>query len=43
MNSLQQGGLPIDVAEAITFFAAPQSAGITGNVLRVCRQSLIGA
>lgn len=43
MNSLQQGGLPIDVAEAITFFAAPLSAGITGNVLRVCGQSLIGA
>ena len=43
MNSLQQGGLPIDVAEAITFFALPQSAGVTGNTLRVCGQSLIGA
>ena len=43
MNSLAQGGLPIDVAEAVAFFASPGSAGVTGNVLRVCGQSLIGA
>ncbi len=43
MNSLKQGGKPIDVAETIAFFAQPQSAGVTGNTVRVCGQSLIGA
>lgn len=43
MNSLAQGGLPVDVAEAIAWFASPGSAGVTGNVVRVCGQSLIGA
>jgi 3-oxoacyl-[acyl-carrier protein] reductase len=43
MNSLSQGGLPVDVAEAIAWFASPRSAGVTGNVVRVCGQSLIGA
>ena len=42
MNSMSQGGQPIDVAEAIGWFASPASAGITGNVIRVCGQSLIG-
>jgi 3-oxoacyl-[acyl-carrier protein] reductase len=43
MNSLSQGGLPIDVAETIAWFANPASAAISGNVVRVCGQSLIGA
>ena len=43
MNSLAQGGLPIDVAETIAWLANPGSAGVTGNVVRVCGQSLIGA
>jgi 3-oxoacyl-[acyl-carrier protein] reductase len=43
MNSLAQGGLPIDVAEAVAWFASPGSAGVNGNVVRVCGQSLIGA
>ncbi len=43
MNSLSQGGLPIDVAETIAWFASPGSAGVSGNVVRVCGQSLIGA
>ncbi|MDX2322227.1 MAG: 3-oxoacyl-ACP reductase [Moritella sp.] len=43
MNSLKQGGKPIDVAEAIAFFAQPQAAGVTGNTLRICGQSLLGA
>jgi 3-oxoacyl-[acyl-carrier protein] reductase len=43
MNSLGQGGLPVDVAEAVAYFTSPGSAGVTGNVLRVCGQSLIGA
>ena len=43
MNSMSQGGLPIDVAETIAWFAAPASAGVNGNVVRVCGQSLLGA
>ena len=43
MNSLSQGGLPIDVAETIAWFASPASAGVNGNVVRVCGQSLLGA
>jgi 3-oxoacyl-[acyl-carrier protein] reductase len=43
MNSLAQGGLPVDVAETIAWFASPGSAGVNGQVVRVCGQSLIGA
>jgi 3-oxoacyl-[acyl-carrier protein] reductase len=43
MNSMSQGGLPLDVAETIAWFAAPASAGVTGNIVRVCGQSLLGA
>jgi 3-oxoacyl-[acyl-carrier protein] reductase len=43
MNSLSQGGLPVDVAETIAWFASPASGGVNGNVVRVCGQSLIGA
>jgi 3-oxoacyl-[acyl-carrier protein] reductase len=43
MNSMAQGGLPVDVAETIAWFANPSSAGVAGNVVRVCGQSLLGA
>ena len=43
LSSLGQGGLPIDVAEVIGFFVSPQAAGINGNMVRVCGQSLLGA
>jgi 3-oxoacyl-[acyl-carrier protein] reductase len=43
MNSMSQGGLPVDVAETIAWFASPASAGVNGNVVRVCGQSLLGA
>ncbi|GAA3743493.1 3-oxoacyl-ACP reductase [Plantactinospora mayteni] len=43
MNSMAQGGLPVDVAQTIAWFASPGSAGVTGNVVRVCGQSLLGA
>lgn len=43
MNSMSQGGQPVDVAEAIGWFASPASSGLTGNVVRVCGQSLLGA
>jgi 3-oxoacyl-[acyl-carrier protein] reductase len=43
LNSMSQGGLPVDVAETIAYLAGPGSAGVTGNVVRVCGQSLLGA
>jgi len=43
MNSMSQGGLPVDVAETIAWYASPGSSGLTGNVVRVCGQSLLGA
>jgi 3-oxoacyl-[acyl-carrier protein] reductase len=43
MSSLSQGGLPVDVAEAIAWFASPASTGVNGNVVRVCGQNLLGA
>lgn len=43
MNAMKQGGQPVDVAEAIAFFASPAAQGITGNVIRVCGQMLLGA
>ena len=42
-SSLQQGGQPVDVAEAVAFFASPQAGGIEGRTLRVCGQNLVGA
>jgi 3-oxoacyl-[acyl-carrier protein] reductase len=43
MNSMSQGGLPIDVAETIAWYANPASGAVNGNVVRVCGQSLLGA
>ncbi len=43
INSLSQGGLPVDVAETVAWFAQPGSAGVTGQVVRVCGQSQLGA
>ncbi|CCU71667.1 3-oxoacyl-ACP reductase [Thalassolituus oleivorans] len=43
LNSLSQGGKPVDVAETIAFFGNPASSGVTGNVVRICGQSLVGA
>jgi 3-oxoacyl-[acyl-carrier protein] reductase len=43
LSSLSQGGLPQDVAEAITFLSTPGAAGITGQTLRVCGGSFLGA
>lgn len=41
-NSLQQGGQPVDVAETIAYLADPASAGVTGQVVRVCGQNIVG-
>jgi 3-oxoacyl-[acyl-carrier protein] reductase len=41
-NSLQQGGLPLDVAETIGFLASPGAGGVRGRTVRVCGQNLVG-
>lgn len=43
LSNLNQGGLPEDVADAITFLASPGAAVINGQTLRVCGGSYIGA
>ncbi|MFE9956117.1 3-oxoacyl-ACP reductase [Micromonospora sp. NPDC005299] len=43
MNSMAQGGLPVDVAETIGWLSWPASGAVSGNVVRVCGQSLLGA
>ncbi|NEB74741.1 3-oxoacyl-ACP reductase, partial [Streptomyces sp. SID14478] len=43
MNSLGQGGLPVDVAETTAWFASAASGSVNGQVVRVCGQSLLGA
>src|SRR3954452_18131823 len=40
INSLRQGGVPVDVAETIAWLAG---SGVDRNVVRVCGQSLLGA
>ncbi len=43
INSLSQGGLPQDIAEAVAFFASPAAEGLNGRTLRVCGQNWFGA
>ena len=43
MSSLLQGGETVDVAETVAYFASPASNAVTGQVVRVCGQSLLGA
>src|SRR3954471_1086583 len=43
LSSLQQAGLPIDVAEATAWLASSGAGGVNGQVLRVCGQNLVGA
>ena len=43
LSALGQGGLPEDVAQAITFLATPGAHGITGRTLRVCGGAFLGA
>jgi 3-oxoacyl-[acyl-carrier protein] reductase len=43
MSSLGQGGLPQDVAEAVAWLSQPGSGAVTGQALRVCGQSVLGA
>lgn len=43
LANLSQGGQPEDIAAMATFLASPGACGITGQVLRVCGGSFIGA
>jgi len=43
LNAMSQGGLPVDVAEAIAWYADPASTAVNGNVVRVCGQMMLGA
>ena len=43
MNAMAQGGLPVDVAETIAWYASPGSTAVNGNVVRVCGQMMLGA
>jgi len=43
LNAMAQGGLPVDVAETIAWYASPGSTAINGNVVRVCGQMMMGA
>lgn len=41
-SSLGQGGAPVDVAETICYLLDPASAGVNGQVIRVCGQNVVG-
>lgn len=43
LNNLSQAGTPEDIAEAAVFMAMPGTAAYTGQTLRVCGGSMIGA
>jgi 3-oxoacyl-[acyl-carrier protein] reductase len=43
LNAMSQGGLPVDVAETIAWFAGAGSGAVNGNVVRVCGQMMLGA
>jgi len=43
LNAMAQGGLPVDVAETIAWYASPGSTAVNGNVVRVCGQMMMGA
>lgn len=43
LNAMSQGGLPVDVAETIAWYASPASCGLNGTVTRVCGLMMLGA
>ena len=43
LRHLLQAGQPVDVAEAIAYFASPASNAVTANTIRVCGQAMLGA
>jgi 3-oxoacyl-[acyl-carrier protein] reductase len=40
---LCEGGRPVDVAETVAWYADPASTAVSGNVVRVCGQMMLGA
>ncbi|AWB81638.1 3-oxoacyl-ACP reductase [Corynebacterium yudongzhengii] len=42
VNSLSQGGRPVDVAETIAYLCQPASGAVQGQTIRVCGQNLVG-
>lgn len=42
VDTINQGDRPVDVAETTAWFTNPASSGATGNIARVCEQSLLG-
>jgi 3-oxoacyl-[acyl-carrier protein] reductase len=43
LNAMSQGGQPVDVAETVAWLADPASTAVSGNVVRVCGQMMLGA
>jgi 3-oxoacyl-[acyl-carrier protein] reductase len=43
LNAMAQGGLPVDVAETIAWYASAASTAVNGNIVRVCGQMMLGA
>jgi 3-oxoacyl-[acyl-carrier protein] reductase len=43
LSALSQGGLPHDIAEAVTFLCSPGAAGLCGQTVRVCGGTFVGA
>jgi 3-oxoacyl-[acyl-carrier protein] reductase len=43
MSAVNQGGLPVDVAETVAFFANDDAYAISGQTIRVCGLNIIGA
>ncbi len=41
--NLGQGGLPVDIAEMVTFLASPGADALCGQTVRVCGGSFVGA
>ncbi len=43
LSALVQGGLPLDIAETVTFLATPGAYGMSGRTVRVCGGAFLGA
>jgi len=43
LTNLFQGGIPADIAETVAFLSSPGAAGLSGETLRICGGSYLGA